>query len=199
MTVVGRSIAAGLIALSFSLTASAGSAQSLASWERFDFAHRRVDSAQVDKLSLAELRSLRGIVFGKHGRPFTDEPDVQAYLKTRAWYRPDSAFTNQRLSAMEKANLDVIRAAEARKHSQIETGDMRFYRTRIITTAMLGHHTAADWSLLAAEIGAAHGEHFDLGEPDESDDQGNDVWVLQKYFNERYWYRRRENYSPSLL
>ena len=69
MTVVGRSIAAGLIALSFSLTASAGSAQSLASWERFDFAHRRVDSAQVDKLSLAELRSLRGIVFGKHGRP----------------------------------------------------------------------------------------------------------------------------------
>jgi hypothetical protein len=199
MTVVGRSIAVRLIASSFSLTASAASAQSLASWERFDFAHRYVDSAQVDKLSLAELRSLRGIVFGKHGRPFADEPDVQAYLKTRAWYRPDSAFRNQRLSAMEKTSLDVIRAAEARKHSRIETGDMRFYRTRVITTAMLGHHTAADWSLLAAEIGAAHGQHFDLGEPDESDAQDNDVWVLQKYFDERYWYRRRENYSPSVL
>jgi hypothetical protein len=99
------------------------------------------------------------------------------------------------MSAMEKANLDVIRAAEARKHSQIETGDMRFYRNRVITSAMLGHHTAADWQLLDAEIGAAHGERFDSGEPDDVDANGTDVWALQKYFDERYWYRGRENYS----
>jgi hypothetical protein len=201
MTVAGRSIIVRLTAASMLLTGVApiGSAQALTAWERFDFAHRRVDSAQIATLSLAELRSLRGIVFGKHGRPFPDEPDVQAYLKTRAWYRPDAAFSNRRLSVMETANLDVIRAAEARKHPHIETGDMRFYRTRVVTTAMLGHHTAADWSLLAAEIGAAHGQHFDLDEPDESDAQGNDVWVMQKYFDERYWYRRRENYAPTML
>jgi hypothetical protein len=46
-----------------------------------------VDSASIDKLPLAALRSLRGIVFGRHGRPFTDEPDVQSYLKTRTWYQ----------------------------------------------------------------------------------------------------------------
>jgi hypothetical protein len=181
------------------LAVSSARAQSLATWEQFDFAHQRVDSALVDKLPLAALRSLRGIVFGRHGRPFTDELDVQSYLKTRPWYRPDAKFSNARLSAMEKANLDVIRAAEARKHPQIETGDMRFYRTRVITSAMLGHHTAADWQLLAAEIGAAHGERFDLDEPDDEDENGKRVSVLQKYFDERYWYRGREDYSTDEL
>jgi len=181
------------------LAVSKAEAQSLAPWEQFDFAHKRVDSASIDKLPLASLRSLRGIVFGRHGRPFTDEPDVQSYLKSRSWYKPDTAFSNQRLSAMEKANLDVIRAAEARKHPQIETGDMRFYRNRVVTSAMLGHHTAADWQLLDAEIGAAHGERFDSGEPDDVDANGKDVWALQKYFDERYWYRGRENYSTEEL
>ena len=53
-----------------------------------------------------------------------------------------------------EANIDVIRAAESRKHSQIETGDMRYYQHRVISTAMLGHHKAADWEVMAAEIGA---------------------------------------------
>ena len=174
-------------------------AQEPTSWEKFDFTHSRVDSAAIDHLSLLALRELRGIVFGKHGRPFTDELDVQRYLKSRPWYRPDPAFTNQRLSASERANIDVIRAAEARKHSQIETGDMRFYRDHVITTAMLGHHTAADWQLLAAEIGAAHGQTFMDDEPDEMDPEGHDQWVLQKYFDERYWYHRRPEYSPKVL
>src|SRR5262245_15794208 len=87
------------------LLASNARAQALAAWERFDFTQRRIDSTEIAKLSLAQLRSLRGIVFGRHGRPFTDEADVQAYLKTRLWYRADAAFTNKRLSAMEKANV----------------------------------------------------------------------------------------------
>jgi hypothetical protein len=181
------------------LALSSASAQSLAAWEQFDFARKQVDSAAVDRLPLEALRSLRGIVFGRHGRPFTDEPDVQTYLKTRPWYRADKAYSNTRLSALEKSNLDVIRAAEARKHKQIETGDMRFYRNRVVTSAMLGHHTAADWQLLDAEIGAAHGERFDSGEPDDVDASGKDVWALQSYFDERYWYRGREDYSTDEL
>ena len=179
--------------------ASTASAQALGAWERFDFARQRVDSNEVAKLSLPALRSLRGIVFGRHGRPFKDEPDVLAYLKTRSWYRSDTTFTNRRLNAMERANLDVIREMEARKHKQIETGDMRFYQNRVITSAMLGHHTPGDWQLLDAEIGAVHGRRFEDGEPDDVDAQGNDVWTLQKYFDERYWYRGRKDYKPSEL
>jgi hypothetical protein len=180
------------------LAASAG-AQSPTSWEKFDFAHGQVDSAAIDHLSLLALRQLRGIVFGKHGRPFSDDPDVLRYLKTRPWYRPDTTFTNQRLNAREKANVDVIRAAEARKHTQIETGDMRYYQNRVITTAMLGHHTAGDWEVLGAEIGALHGQTFMDEEPDEEDAEGRATWVLQKFFDERYWYHRRRDYSNKEL
>ena len=114
------------IAGALAVLTSTASAQALGAWEQFDFAHRRVDSREIAKLSLPALRSLRGIVFGRHGRSFKDEPDVRAYLQTRSWYRADTAFTNRRLNAMERANLDVIREMEARKHKQIETGDMRF-------------------------------------------------------------------------
>lgn len=172
-------------------------AQAVTSWERFDFAHKRVDSAAVEKMSLQDLRLLRGIVFGKHGRPFTDEKDVQTFLKSRPWYKGDPAFTNVRLSAMEKANIDIIRLAEAHKHAQIETGDMRYYRNRVITSAMLGHHTAGDWQVIASEISAVHGQRFGPDDPDDFDPDGDNE--LQKYFNERYWYRVREDYSPKQL
>ena len=129
---------------SLACAASAASAQTVAAWDNFDFAHKRVDSAEIAKLSLPALRSLRGIVFGRHGRPFTDEPDVQAYLKTRPWYRSNPKFSNASLSAMEKANIDVIRHAEMTKHPQIETGDVRYLKDRPITVKMLGHHTAPD-------------------------------------------------------
>jgi YARHG domain-containing protein len=180
------------------VTVTAG-AQSPTTWEKFDFAHGKVDSAAIDHMSLLALRQLRGIVFGKHGRPFPDETDVQAYLKSRPWYHPDTTFTNARLSAREKANLDVIRGAEARKHTQIETGDMRYNQNRVVTTAMLGHHTAADWEVISSEIGAIHGQTFMDEEPDEEDYEGRDVWVLQKYFDQRYWYHRRKDYSNKEL
>jgi len=195
---VGRHQRSLWLSASLVLAASAG-AQSPTSWETFDFAHGRVDSAAIDHLSLLALRQLRGIVFGKHGRPFGDDPDVQRYLKTRPWYRPDTTFTNQRLNARERANVDVIRAAEARKHTQIETGDMRFFQSRVITTAMLGHHTPGDWEVLSSEIGALHGQTFMDEEPDEEDAEGRATWVLQKFFDERYWYHRRPDYSNKEL
>ena len=190
-------VAAVLSAATIAFSPANAGAQKLADWERFDFAHRRVDSAAVEKMSLQDLRALRGIVFGKHGRPFTDEKDVQAYLKTRPWYTADPAFTNARLTATEKANLDVIRLAEAHKHAHIETGDMRYYRTRVVTSGMLGHHTPGDWQVIASEIPAAHGQRFAPDDPDELDPDGDHE--LQKYFNERYWYRIRETYSPKEL
>src|SRR5262249_53037478 len=116
-------VAAVFSAATFVFSPAVARAQKLADWEKFDFAHKRVDSAAVEKMSLSELRSLRGIVFGKHGRPFADEKDVQTYLKSRPWYKADTMFKNTRLSAMEKANIDVIRLAEAHKHAHIETGD----------------------------------------------------------------------------
>jgi hypothetical protein len=180
-------------------SASAAPAQILSAWEQFDFAHKQIDGAQIAKLSLPELRSLRGIVFGRHGRPFTDEADVQAFLKTRPWYRPNPKFSNASLSAIEKANLDVIRRAEMTKHAHIETGDVRYLKDKPITAQMLGHHTPRDWEVLEAEISATHGATFEDGEPDDLTSDGQEIYLLQRYFDERYWYRRDETYSPKVL
>jgi len=183
----------------FGLASIANAQQTLATWERFDYARQRVDSATLSKLSLYDLRRIRGIVFGRHGRVFAEDKDIDGYLRSRPWYKPDAKFTNARLTALERANLDVIRDAESAKHTQIETGDMRFYRTRPITTALLGHHTHGDWEVLAAEVEAIHGKRFDYGEPDDVDAEGNDVYLLQRYFDDRYWYKARESYKAEEL
>ena len=169
-------------------------------WERFDFAHRPVDSATIAKLSLGQLRHLRAIVFGRHGRPFADEPELHRFLQSRPWYRADPSFRNSRLSATERASLDVIRAAEADRHAQIETGDIRYRRDRAITTAMLGHHTRGDWDVIAAEVEAVHGKIFEGTDgPDTTDADGNEVSYLQQYFTERYWYRADTAYTAERL
>jgi YARHG domain len=169
-------------------------------WERFDFARSRVDSTAIATLSLGQLRRLRAVVFGRHGRPFADEPELHRFLQSRPWYHADAKFRNSRLSAIENANLDVIRLGEADKHPQIETGDMRYRRGRVITTAMLGHHTYGDWQVIASEVEAVHGKVFlPEDEPDTTDADGNDVSYLQLYFTERYWYHADTTYTPARL
>jgi YARHG domain len=179
--------------------ASTGAAQALAPWEHFNFAHERVNEPDIANLSPSDLRLLRGIVFGRHGRTFTDEPDVHSYLVGRPWFRPNPRFSNASLSSIEKANIDVIRRAEMTKHLRIETGDIRYLKDKPITVKMLGHHTAGDWEVLEAEISATHGATFMSGEPDDQTPDGEDVYLLQRYFDDRYWYRRDEHYDPKVL
>ena len=47
--------------------------------------------------------------------------------------------------------------------------------------------TAADWRVMIAEVEAIHGKTF-----------ADEPW-LQKYFEERYWYKSNPNYSQSVL
>src|SRR4028119_2478877 len=50
--------------------------------EKIDFARQRIELKQLGSLSLGELRILRGIVFGRHGRIFKEE-QIQSYLRKR--------------------------------------------------------------------------------------------------------------------
>jgi hypothetical protein len=88
---------------------------------------------------------------------------------------------------MERDNIDLIRQVEAEKHLTIQPGDYRWWQNKLITAENLGSYTAAEWRVMIAEIEAIHGKTF----PDEE-------W-LQKYFNERYWYKPNPNYSPAVL
>ncbi|HKP38649.1 MAG TPA: YARHG domain-containing protein [Pyrinomonadaceae bacterium] len=158
----------------------------LKKWETFDFAGQKIAPAEVKALTLDNLELVRGIVFGKHGRVFKD-PEIRRYLESRDWYKPKADFSNASLNDTERANLDVIRIAEAEQHETVQPGDMRIYQNRALTRRKLGTHTNAEWTVLASEIEAIHGKRFN-GTP----------W-LQQYFDERYWYRPADKYDPKSL
>jgi hypothetical protein len=155
-------------------------------WESFDFAGKGITTADINPLAIEDLKLVRGIVFGKHGRVFKD-PDINRYLTSRTWYKGDPSFDNTKLNDTERKNLDVIRIAEAQKHDTVQPGDMRLWEDKALTRKKLGTHTSAEWTVLASEIEAIHGKRFD------------DTPWLQQYFDERYWYRAADQYNPKAL
>jgi hypothetical protein len=154
--------------------------------KELDFAKTSIKQAQVQPLEMEDLKLLRGIIFGRHGRVFKDN-DIKVYLEEQSWYKPNPDFKNSMLNATERQNLDVIRIAEASKHDTIQPGDMRYWRDRQITPRKLGKHSGAEWKVLVAEVEAIHGKRFD-----------DDPW-LQQYFDERYWYFPSEKYDAKKL
>ena len=159
---------------------------SVKKWETFNFAKNSVTPADIKPMTIDDLKLVRGIVFGKHGRVFKD-PDIRRYLESRDWYKANADFKNSSLNDTERGNLDVIRIAEAEQHETVQPGDMRLYENRALTRKKLGAHTNAEWTVLASEIEAIHGKRFD-GTP----------W-LQQYFDERYWYRPADKYNAKSL
>jgi hypothetical protein len=154
--------------------------------KELDFSKTSIKQAQAQQLAMEDLKLLRGIIFGRHGRVFKDN-DIKVYLDEQSWYRPNSEFKNSMLNATERQNLDIIRIAEASKHETIQPGDMRYWRDRQITPRKLGKHSGAEWKVLLAEVEAIHGKRFD-----------DDPW-LQQYFEERYWYFPNEKYDAKKL
>ncbi len=181
----GRAAIALALILAFQLNALAAQ-DALKKWEEFDFSKNVVTREQLKPLELEDLKVLRGIVFGRHGRIFKDY-EIKSYLSERPWYKPDPNFQNSVLNETERANLDLIRELEAGHHEFVEPGDMRWWQTKALTAEKLGEHTGAEWRILRAEIEAIHGKRFD-----------DQPW-LQTYFEERYWYKPDAAYDPKLL
>lgn len=158
-------------------------------FDKFSFAKTRLSKAKISNLKEDEnaddFALLRGVVFGKHGRIFK-ERSIQDYLEKQSWYKASKSFTNAVLTPVERANLDLIRITEAEKHTFIEPGDMRVWRTKPIGEDNLRDYSGAELTILGAEIEAIHGKTF------------SEEW-LQKYFDERYWYKRNAAYSPTVL
>jgi hypothetical protein len=161
-------------------------AQTLDALKDIDFSKTSLKQAEVQRLIPEELKLLRGLVFGRHGRVFKDG-EIKAYLEEQSWYKPNPDFTNAMLNDTERRNLDLIRIAEAATHETIQPGDMRYWRDRPITARKLGKHSGAEWKVLLAEVEAIHGKRFD-----------DEPW-LQKYFEERYWYFPSDQYDAKKL
>jgi hypothetical protein len=169
-----------------SLSAFAQEQDNVKKWHNFNFQKKAITKASLAKLELYELQQLRGVLFGKRGRIFV-ERQIQDYLEDQKWYKPNKGYRNASLTAVERKNIDTIREAEAAKHDSVEPGDFRWWKTKVIPEEKIYAKTNAEWDVMIAEIEAIHGKTF----PDQE-------W-LQKYFDERYWYKRNPNYSATVL
>jgi hypothetical protein len=176
-----------LLLLLLFLTSVSGFAQNpLDPLKDLDFGKTSLKQAQIQKLEMYDLKLLRGIIFGRHGRVFKDT-EIKGYLDEQPWYKANPDFNNSMLNDMERRNLDLIRIAEASKHETIQPGDMRYWRDRQITPRKLGKHSGAEWKVLLAEVEAIHGKRFN-----------DDPW-LEQYFEERYWYSPSDKYDAKKL
>ncbi len=76
---------------------------------------RYLTDSDVSGLSSWQLMIARNEIFARHGRRFSD-PDLQAYFDGKAWYNgtiaPEDFNGDAILSAIEQANLDLIRKYE---------------------------------------------------------------------------------------
>src|SRR2546430_8421099 len=127
--------------------------ESMQRWQNFDFSKSALKATDIASLPLQELKLVRGVVFGRHGRIFKDA-EIRTYLESQAWYKPNMNFQNSMLNTTERRNLDLIRDAEAARHDTVQPGDMRFWRTRSLTAKKLGKHSGAEWLVLSSEIEA---------------------------------------------
>jgi hypothetical protein len=154
-------------------------------WQDFDFSKSALNAVELAPVPLEDLKLIRGIVFGRHGRIFKDA-EIATFLTAQDWYKANPDFQNAMLNATENRNLDLIRDAEASKHDTVQPGDMRYWRSRTLTPKKLGLHSGAEWRVLRAEVEAIHGKRF------------SEQW-LQQYFDERYWYKPSNKYDPKAL
>lgn len=175
----------GVAILLVTVAITVSAQDSMQRWQSFDFAKTALKPADLVPVPLEDLKLMRGIVFGRHGRVFKDA-EIATYLTAQVWYKPNHDFQNSTLNRTENRNLDLVRDAEASKHETVQPGDMRYWRTRTLTTKKLGLHSGAEWRVLHAEVEAIHGKRF------------SEPW-LQQYFAERYWYKASDNYDPGKL
>jgi len=113
-------ILCGVLCASLSVNAQ----ESIEKWESFNFETTAIKPSEIQSLPLDDLKYIRGIIFGKHGRVFKDA-EIKYFLESKSWYKANPAFSNSMLNDTERRNLDLIRIAEASKHETIEALELR--------------------------------------------------------------------------
>lgn len=121
----------------------------------------------VRGLTLYDLRIIRNEVYARHGRRF-ETPWLRDHFKNEPWYTPRPEFTIAELSEVEKANVKLIQAVEARRHEALSTTEIRVFELDGLFPEVARR--------LRNEILARHGRVF----KDPS---------LQSYFASQAWYR----------
>lgn len=66
-----------------------------------------IDKESLKSMSKSELRIARNTIFALHGRAFKSK-DLQAYFKSKSWYRVDPYYTDDRLTKEDRELISLI-------------------------------------------------------------------------------------------
>lgn len=66
---------------------------------------------QLATLSLRDLRMLRNTIYARRGRPFKSVL-LQGYFAGMDWYTPDDAYSDAKLTAIDRKNIRMIQSVE---------------------------------------------------------------------------------------
>ena len=133
--------------------------------------------ANLEGLSLYELRLLRNEIFARRGRPFRTQW-LADYFMQQSWYQEKPNFHDSQLSAVEKRNLDVIVNYENELHANLSR--------KAIKPKLLQDLFLEDARKLRNEIYARRGRVF------------KDPW-LNNYFRSLSWYKPNARFRESQL
>ncbi len=71
-------------------------------------------------LTAEELRLMRNEIMARHGHRFSD-PELAAYFGAQPWYRPTDGNAEDKLTAVERRNIERIRQAEKQARAAEQT------------------------------------------------------------------------------
>src|SRR5258708_22641555 len=72
---------------------------------------KQITVDQLKDFSRRDLRLLRNLIYARRGRPFNSDV-LKSYFQTVEWYKPDPKYTDARLTAIDKRNINVILSVE---------------------------------------------------------------------------------------
>ena len=86
-------------------------ADAIADMDQSDFTDRRLSLADLRNLSADELRTMCNEIYARNGRVFQD-PEFRHYFYCQPWYQPDPHYSDSMLTDLDRANINLIVAAE---------------------------------------------------------------------------------------
>lgn len=72
---------------------------------------KQITVDQLKDFSRRDLRLLRNLIYARRGRPFHSEL-IKAYFSAVEWYKLDPKYTDTRLTALDKRNINIILSVE---------------------------------------------------------------------------------------
>lgn len=72
---------------------------------------RLLTDSEIEGYSKDDLKIMRNEIFARHGFIFKTD-DMKNYFSTQSWYKPEFADVTNKISALEKSNIETIKKRE---------------------------------------------------------------------------------------